>query len=341
MSHLLSERDALYESTRRGFVARCFTKPKSLPQNVKFTDKVAVITGSNAGLGFEAARQFLALGLSHLVMGVRSQAKGDAAAASLRKEFPAATVTVWLLDMDSYESVQGFAANVATLPRVDFAILNAGAVKQTFSIVASTGHESSLQANYLSTALLAILLLPVLKAKKSASGVPVLSLVGSDTAYMETVKTQDGILHHFDNPEGYANMQWYGREKQLLALFAANLAELVDPKDVLVHTVNPGLAKGTALGREFPGIVKVGLTVMQNMLGRTPEVGASTYVDAVVNHGAESHGSFLSEWTIKPFPVVYYTKNGPEFVAQLWKETMEELQFAGVTQILESLKSGN
>jgi len=70
--------------------------------------KVAIITGSNSGLGFESSRQLLTLGLSHLVLAVRSIEKGKAAASKLSLANPEATIDVWALDMESYDSIQAF-----------------------------------------------------------------------------------------------------------------------------------------------------------------------------------------------------------------------------------------
>lgn len=303
MSAKLPESSARFESTPLGFLYRAFAKPRPLPRLLQLHDHVAVITGSNAGLGLEAARQFLDLGLSRLVMGVRSQAKGDGAAAALREAYPDAVISVWVVDMESYDSVQAFAARVATLSRVDFVFLNAAVVKQAFTLAAGTGHEVSLQTNYLSTALLAILLLPILKGKKRGGGPstqPRLSIVGSDTAYIAEIQTQGPILPQFDRPDGFQNMRWYARTKLILSVFTAKLAEFVDPNDVLVNMVNPGATKNTGLGRELPGIFGFLMVTFQQLLGRTPQAAASTYLDAVLNNSEESHGSFISEWRIKP-----------------------------------------
>lgn len=51
------------------------------------------------------------------------------------------------------------------LSRLDIVILNARVFGSGFNIVPETGHENSVQVNYLSTMLLSILLLPVLKIK--------------------------------------------------------------------------------------------------------------------------------------------------------------------------------
>lgn len=184
--------DASFEASFKGFLRRQRTTPKSLPSDLRVTNQIAIVTGSNVGLGLAASRQLLQLGLSHLIMGVRSQAKGDAAASQLRKEFPDSQVSVWILDMESYDSIRKFAEQCAALPRIDVAILNAGLMVPHYTTVAGTGHEVTMQVDYLSTVLLTLLLIPLLKAKKAAgaSRPPALSIIGSDLAYSAKLKTE-------------------------------------------------------------------------------------------------------------------------------------------------------
>lgn len=294
------EADAAFEGTNLGFLYRQFTRPKPLP-DVRLTSQVAIVTGSNVGLGLEASRQLLGLGLSHLVMGVRSQAKGDAAAGQLRQLFPNSLISVWILDMESYESIQKFVEQCATLPRIDIVTLNAGLAKPSYTTVPATGHELTIQVNYLSTALLSILLLPVLKSKKIADAPkpPVLGIVGSDLAWRGGV-AKGPVLQQFDGPETFNHWRSYVNSKFLLAFFVATLAESVNPRDVLVNMPNPGTTKGTAIGRETSALHRRIMGFLQFFLGRSLESGASTYLDAALAHGIESHGSFVSEWAIKP-----------------------------------------
>lgn len=293
---------ASFEATFSGLIKRQRTKSVPLPSDLRITGQTAIVTGSNTGLGLEASRQLLGLGLSLLVMGVRSQAKGDAAAAQLREEFPNSKISVWILDMESYNSVRSFAERCASLSRIDVAILNAGLIVPTYKTAPVTGHELTVQVNYLSTVLLALLLIPILKSKRSSDVAkpPVLTIVGSDTAYGGSLKMEGPILAQTDDAKGFSQMSAYSRSKLLLTMFIGKLAELVDPADVLINTSNPGMTSGTSLGHDSNPILKWLYDVIQYFLARSVEVGASLYLDAALIRGTESHGKFISDWTIKP-----------------------------------------
>lgn len=293
---------ASFEATFSGLIKRQRTKYVPLPSDLRVTGQTAIVTGSNTGLGLEASRQLLGLGLSHLVMGVRSQAKGDAAAAQLREEFPNSEISVWILDMESYDSVRSFAERCASLSRIDVAILNAGAIMPAYKTAKATGHELTLQINYLSTALLALLLIPILKSKRDprATKPPVLTLVGSDSAYSGSLNMEGPVIVQMDDEKGFAQFPAYSRSKLLLTMFIGKLAELVDPADVLINTSNPGMTSGTSLGHDSNAILKWLYNCIQYFLARSVEVGASLYLDAALTRGAESHGKFISDWTIKP-----------------------------------------
>lgn len=327
--------DASAETTIMGFLRRQRVAQKPLPPHVSAKGQTVIVTGSNIGLGLATCRQLLQLGLSHLVMAVRTQAKGDAAASQLREEFPDAQVSVWTLEMDSYDSIRAFAARCeSSLPRIDAVILNAGLAKPTFTVSEDTGHEVTLQVNYLSTAFLALLLVPVLKAKKipAGGGPPVLSIVGSDTSYMTSIETEGPVMAKLDKPEHFATMANYSATKLLLLFFVDRLAELVDPADVIINVSNPGLTTGTELMRsDEPLIPRIIRGAMMSLLARPLNVGASIYLWAIYDQNSESHGSFISDWTIKPFPPICYTDEGKQLRARLWEETMKELEPAGAT----------
>lgn len=298
------EKQASFEATTMGLLYRQFTRPKPLPAGIKLKNQVAIITGSNVGLGFEASRQLLQLGLSHLVMGVRSQTKGDAAAALLRTAFPSATISVWILDMESYDSIRAFVIQCESLPRIDIVILNAGFMNTTCVIAPTTKHEVTIQVNYLSTALLAILLLPLLTSKRvvGVEKPPVLTIVGSDAAYGgATIGTESPILQQFDDPKTFSSITSYSASKLFLVLFVSKLAEIVSSDEVLISVVNPGMTKGTAFFHRFPAVFAPFVSFIQFLFARSLAVGAATYVHAAVAEGKESHGAFLSDWAIRVY----------------------------------------
>ena len=70
--------------------------------------QVVIITGSNTGLGKEAARALAARG-ADVFMAVRNTKLGNAAAESIRSAHPGAKVTVMACDLSSLASVRSFA----------------------------------------------------------------------------------------------------------------------------------------------------------------------------------------------------------------------------------------
>ncbi|KAI0155342.1 retinol dehydrogenase 12 [Xylariaceae sp. FL1272] len=335
------ESAAAFETSILGFLHRQWlTRRPPFPTETNLNSQVAIITGSNSGLGLEAGRQLLQLGLSHLIVAVRSKAKGEKAAEGLRSEFPDAQISVWVLDMESYDSVKAFVERCKSLPRIDIALLNAGlSGGPEFKIAEGTGHEHSFQVNYLSTMLLAILLLPILKTKRvSGSKPPVLSIVTSDTAFWQKLETPGPVLAQFDKPNNYDPFRWYARAKLLQMLFINKLAQEVNADDVVVNTANPGLCDTGFLQKDGTGMTgfwTLLFSVAKMAIARSVAAGASTYVDAVVVKGQESHGSYVSDWEIKPFPQLYYTQEGADIRERLWEETLEELNFAGVSDIIK------
>lgn len=128
-----------------GFFYRQLTiKPQPLDKNVKLDGKTAIVTGANAGLGLEAAKELAAHGLARLILAVRSISKGEAARDEILAQTPAVEVLVWALDQESFTSIDEFGRRVAELDRLDMAILNAGA-KNVDYVQSATGHEMHVQ----------------------------------------------------------------------------------------------------------------------------------------------------------------------------------------------------
>ncbi|OQU94000.1 hypothetical protein CLAIMM_00425 [Cladophialophora immunda] len=320
-------------------------KPQRLPKGTDLSGKVVIITGGNTGLGFESACQLLSFNLSRLILAVRSPQKGAEAAKRLHATYPRATIDVWQLDMASYDSIQAFVRRAETdLSRLDIIILNSGRWAYNFSTMPGTGHEELFQINYLSTALLAILMLPVLRSKAPAGTPGRLTIVNAalslDAKFPNKDKTP--LIPSFDDPKAYDMSESYNTSKLLAHMFLWKLVDWVSADDVVVNLVDPGFVKGTQLARDAPGLIVFLGNIFAALTARSTRDGASTYLDACLIKGKESHGCFIMGWQIKPielrFAAMLYKPEGKAVIEKLWRETIDELSFANVQPVLESMK---
>ncbi|KAF9767209.1 hypothetical protein IL306_000257 [Fusarium sp. DS 682] len=300
-----SQMPALTLSRGQLFIESQFcTKPQYPPDDLDLSGQTAIITGANTGLGFACAKLLMQHKLSHLIIAVRSEDKGNTAAEQLRLLCRTATpkVEVWKLDMGSYASIEDFAKRCETLPRIDFVILNAGMGDTAFHVNETTGHEQTMQVNFLSSMYLSVLFLPILRTKAPDSMPGRLMIVNSGTAMhcgLPEAKA-DHIISALDQEINFDGMGHYAKSKLLGQLFIDKLAQHVDPNDVVINLVDPGLTKGTGLMDKGPWLMRILVSMVTRLMGRTLEQGASAYVDAAVIKGAESHGSYIMNWKIFP-----------------------------------------
>ena len=147
---------------RRFLFSQFFCTPPYPTQS--FDNQTIIVTGSNVGLGFEAARHFYRLNCARLILAVRSVSKGETAkediVRSVTHRKDADAIEVWPLDMSSAKSVVAFAERVGGIPRLDAVILNAGIHNHSWE--ASGGWEQTIEVNVVNTLLLGLLALPKL-----------------------------------------------------------------------------------------------------------------------------------------------------------------------------------
>ena len=152
-----------------------------------------IVTGANVGLGFEAAKHLASLGAGRVILAVRTVAKGEAAKAAIDAAAGTAdtgVVSVWQLDLESYKSVRAFVRRAADeLERIDAVVENAGIALATREL--AEGHVKPVTVNVLSTLLMAVLLVPVMRAKaeKVGDGVPPsITILTSRAGFDENVR---------------------------------------------------------------------------------------------------------------------------------------------------------
>lgn len=135
------------------------------------TGKVAVITGSNAGLGFHIASDLAGAG-ARVIMACRNEAKAADAANRIRSSSPRGTVETMTLDLADLSSVRAFSERlVSTVDRLDILGNNAGLMALDESKTVD-GFETQFGVNHLGHFALTGLVLPLLLATPGSRGQP-------------------------------------------------------------------------------------------------------------------------------------------------------------------------
>lgn len=293
------------EGSILGFLSRQWSFVPVAVTDVDLAGKTAVVVGANCGIGLELSRQFLDLGLSKLVIGARSEEKAKAAIADLQKTSGGkAHIESWPLDLASYDSIVAFAKRAEGLERMDYVVLNAGMCAINFRLNENTGHEETVQTNYISTALLCALLLPVAKAKRTTQGGPTrITFTSSDVCSWTSFKERTNVPLFPAFNKGIANLGDRMMVSKLLGQFyIAELSQRVPSTVVTINCATPGMVHGTQFNREvdttFGG--KLVKPILRR-LGYTSDVGARNITDAALHHtNEETHGQYLSAQKLKP-----------------------------------------
>ncbi len=302
-----------------------------------FSGQTVVVTGSNVGLGLEAARHFYRLGAAKLILAVRTVSKGQTAKEDIARSIPsradADSIEVWPLDQASTQSTLAFAERVSTeLPRVDAVVLNAGINHKTFEL--SEGYEQTTQVNVLNTLLLALALLPKMNETKAKfpQSAPHLVVVSSEAHRLtkfDEINAPD-LYAKLNDGTCYSQQPRYQVSKLLEVLLVrelvARLKSAVQPNTppaVVINLVNPGLCKST-LGRS-DGSDPLVVRIARGILDRPTEVGSRTYVLAA-SAPVTSHGEFQSDGKNQAAEAWIYTDLGRKVQTKVWEQTVKILE---------------
>ncbi|KAJ5315392.1 hypothetical protein N7476_005699 [Penicillium atrosanguineum] len=289
-----------------------------------FAGKTILITGANVGLGFEAALKFATL--------VRSLNKGNIAREKISQQtgYNANRIVLYELDMSVFSSVTKFTEQVAKESRLDIAILNAGLVAPSYKL-SPEGYEMSIQVMVLSTALLAILLLPQLQRSAQIAGTPAhMEFAGSIAGRgikSDTFSTNTKILDHVNQISFFGAQRQYGVAKLLLLYVLDGLVDSPSKgryPGVIINAVCPGPCR-TSLGRDFPTLLKIPMAAFHAMFARTAEEGARSYVSGVAM-GLESHGKFWSADMFFDKGEMVTSSQGKELQQKVWQEILDVLR---------------
>lgn len=305
-----------------------------------FNGKTIIVTGSNTGLGFRAARGFLELSASHVILAVRNTSKGDIARGQLEAQTGSiGAISVYELDMNSFASVKRFAERVSQeFGKIDIVILNAGLRNREY-VTSPEGWEETLQVNTLSTTLLALLLLPKLRSARleDPAAIPHLVLVSSGLhaglSQSSLPSPPHNILSTLSTPPEPAAAFNGGRQYAISKLFLmyavkslASLAtSLSGEPQIIVTSCCPGLCV-SELGRQYNGWFEGWAKwAFYGLFARSTEDGSRTLVNASTL-GEEAQGAYLKDGQLRPPGELVVSSEGQEIRKQVWNEIIEVLK---------------
>lgn len=309
----------------------------SLPQNTDLSGQTVIVTGATSGIGLAMARQVLMLKPSNVVLAVRNISKGETCKASLmsdpeiKAKNHSITITVRHFDAELPQTVKDFAANFRkNFERLDLLLINAGGASYALEIL-DTGHDKSVQVNYLSNVLLQLELLPLLEKTATITGRPSRVTWTGSRSYQVTSlndkpleKVSKGVLNYFDTTEGRALFVRYGDSKLLGLLFLKELAERYGPEEVIINSCCPHTVRSNMAGA-MPWYIRCGAWLQMRLKGKTPDEAATEILHAALVSGKESHGSLFFDYDIAPLSPFVQSKEGKEVQRKLWAETVMEI----------------
>ena len=198
--------------------------------------KTYIITGANAGAGFQAARILLKKN-AKVVMLNRSVEKSEAAIADLKQEFGGqADVSFIRMDLSVLDSVREAAEEVLkTVPRIDALINNAAIAQVPTRKLTVDGFDSQLGTNHYGHFLLNGLLFD--RIAESKGRIVVVASLGYNMG-LKTIKFDD---MNWDG--GYGANTAYSQSKLAQMMFAYELQDRLAAagrKDVEVYVCHPG-----------------------------------------------------------------------------------------------------
>jgi NAD(P)-dependent dehydrogenase (short-subunit alcohol dehydrogenase family) len=251
--------------------------------------KTYIITGANAGAGFQAARILLKKN-AKVVMLNRSAEKSGAAIADLKQEFGAnADVSFIRMDLAVLDSVREAAEEVLkTVPRVDALINNAAIAQVPTRKLTVDGFESQLGTNHYGHFLLNGLLFD--RIAESKGRIVVVASLGYNMG-LKTIKFDD-----MNWDEGYGANAAYSQSKLAQMMFAYELQDRLAAakrNEVEVYVCHPGSSATSLITTSGSWFMRAMFHIMtKTPLVQTAEQGSYPEVMCATEDGLEQRALY-------------------------------------------------
>ena len=235
-------------------------------QTPTFEDRIALVTGANAGIGLETVRGLAKAGL-YVVMVCRSRERGETALAEVREDTGSDKLTLLVCDLSSQSSIRGLVKDFhAKFSKLHVLINNAAMICAERELT-EDGIERQFAVNHLAPFLLTNLLLETIKQSATARIINVSSQMHQRTGF-DFANLQGEKRYH---PRGM-----YAQTKLANVLFTKELARRLKGTGVTANALHPGTV-ATGLFGSFLGLPRW-LQFLSDWIGKSPEKGAETSI---------------------------------------------------------------
>ncbi|KAJ1974880.1 Retinol dehydrogenase 13 [Dimargaris xerosporica] len=272
---------------------------------------VAIVTGANAGCGYETTKGLLQAGY-HVILACRNPDTTQKAIDRLKQETDLDHMEFMELDLASLTSVNDFCNTFKAkgLP-LHLLVNNAGIMMTPYARTAE-GFESQFGVNHVGHFVLTMKLLDILKSSAPARIINLTSNAHLSTRSIDTKRLED--------PKAYDPQVNYAISKLANILFTAELSRRLEGTSVTVNAAHPGPV-ATDLYRHLPAAHLLSAALQFMML--TPAQGALTtlYLALSPDVNGVSGLYFFGREAHHPSPAAENVENQKV----LWKYTVEKL----------------
>jgi WW domain-containing oxidoreductase len=227
---------------------RPLVRAASVMEKIDLSQKTAIVTGGNSGLGFRTALHLAARG-AHVILACRHMTRASTAVLQIQCSVPDAKVEAMELDLASLHSVQNFADTFQqrNLP-LHILVLNAAVFGGPLSLTVD-GIERHFAINHLGHFYLTNLLSGTLERSAPSRVVVVASESHWYTTTNPTTPLHIPSLPH-PPKHTYTPITAYGASKLCNLLFALEFHRRFSLKGITCNAVHPGNLLATNLTRD-------------------------------------------------------------------------------------------
>jgi dehydrogenase/reductase SDR family protein 12 len=292
----------VFSFDRTGFLVHSLAfDPRDL--DVDLSSRRCLITGANAGLGYEAALGLADLG-AEVVLLCRSRERGEAAATRIGEATGNRRISVEEIDMSRLASVRAAAPRLAERP-VDLLVHNAGLLPAS-RVETEDGLEVTFATHVVGPFLLTQLLRPAMEAAPSAR----LIWVSSGGMYTRRLNVDDVNWRQ----RAYDGVRAYAETKRAQVVLAEMWAEALRATSIVSNAMHPGWADTAGVRTSIPGFWRVTQQIL-----RSPAEGADTIVWlAASDRAGKWSGRFFFDRTPRPTHLLSWTRESAADRRALW-----------------------